>query len=492
MDDHGFYVKLAAAVERNNSLLCVGLDPSLDRMPDRFRNGGDPVSDILTWNRAVIDATSDLACVYKPNIAFYEALGEPGYKLLRQTLDHIPAHIPVILDAKRGDIASTAEAYAKACFEHWQVDAITASPYLGRDSLLPFTAYAGKGIFVLCHTSNPGAADFQELEISDWRNLDREPNQPLYIHIARTAIGISDQIGLVVSATFPETIAGVRNVAPHTWFLIPGVGSQAGDLESTVRAGLRADGAGLVLNVSRGIASADDSRKVAQEIRDRINRIRTNQNSTVHSLGTAERGPAIQTVRESHRLARGLAEVGAIKFGDFTLTSGKRSSYYTDMRLLVSRPSLLDLAASAYADLLKSLECDRIAGVPYGALPIGTAVALKSGVPLIYPRKEAKTHGTGRQIEGEWKSGEKVVVIEDVVTSGGSLANAVELLRDAGLVVEDAIVLLDREEGAIANLQEAGVRVHAVFTVTQLVTLLQELEILADDLADDILKNVHH
>ena len=229
-----FFDKLESAVAQNQSLVCVGLDPIPAQMPERYRGRGHSLmDDLLAWNRTIIEETADLVCVYKPNIAFYEALGLPGLNLLRQTLDLIPAHIPVLLDAKRGDIDSTAAAYAAACFDQWGVDAVTLSPYLGRDSVEPFAAYVDKGLFVLCHTSNPGAGEFQDLEISDWRQLDRESNQPLYIRVAQTATRWSDNVGLVVGATFPEAIADVRRAAPNAWFLIPGIGAQGGDLESS-------------------------------------------------------------------------------------------------------------------------------------------------------------------------------------------------------------------------------------------------------------------
>ncbi len=219
----GFFTKLQAAVERNHSLLCVGLDPNPAQAPARYRAAdGNPAATIVAWNRAIIAQTQDLVCAYKPNIAFYEALGASGMAALRQTLALIPPHIPVLLDAKRGDIGSTAEAYARACFDDLGVDGVTLSPYLGKDSIEPFARYADKGLFVLCHTSNPGAGEFQELEIADWRTLDREPNQPLYIHVARTATAWSPNVGLVVGATFPQAIADVRSAAPQAWFLVPG------------------------------------------------------------------------------------------------------------------------------------------------------------------------------------------------------------------------------------------------------------------------------
>ncbi|MEZ4617284.1 MAG: orotidine-5'-phosphate decarboxylase [Caldilineaceae bacterium] len=217
-----FFAKLEAAVDRNNSLLCIGLDPTPEQLPSQHQSpDGDPIAGILEWNRAIIEATSDLVCAYKPNIAFYEALGAPGMDLLRQTLALIPKDIPVLLDAKRGDIGSTATAYAQACFEQLGVDGVTLSPYLGRDSVDPFASYDDKGLFVLCHTSNPSAGDFQHLEISDWRTLDREPNHALYQRVARTAAGWSPNVAFVVGATYPEEMESVRGRAGS---LDPGAG----------------------------------------------------------------------------------------------------------------------------------------------------------------------------------------------------------------------------------------------------------------------------
>ena len=464
----GFFSKLAAAAARNNSLLCVGLDPAPEQIPPRFRTkhpGDDPsavAAAMLAWNRAVIEVTADLVCAYKPNIAFYEALGDPGIEALRATLALIPPEIPIILDAKRGDIGSTAAAYAKSCFEQWRVDAVTLSPYLGRDSIEPFAAYGDKGLFVLCHTSNPSAGEFQHLEVADWQQLDREPNQPLYIHVARTATTWSPNVGLVVGATYPDAIAAVRAAAPDAWFLVPGIGAQGGDLEATLAAGLRADGAGLIINASRGVCAAADMRAAATALRDAINIARA-------AAAVAPHLPAAPAVLAPHAaLSSALHALGAVKFGQFKLASGIESPIYVDLRLLVSRPSLLAQAAVRYAGLLAGLPCDRICGVPYAALPIATAVALESDVPLIYPRKEVKEHGLGKEIEGAWQPGERVVIIEDLITSGGSTIATAERLRAAGLIVEHAIVLIDREQGGVANLAAAGITTHAVFTLTEL------------------------
>lgn len=449
-----FYQKLAAAAQRNHTLLCVGLDPTVAACPQRFMTDKGPVPSLLRWNRAIIEATADLVCCYKPNIAFYEALGADGMTLLRDTMAAIPSDIPVLLDAKRGDIGSTATAYAHACFVGLGADAVTLSPYLGKDSIAPFAAYEDKGLFVLCHTSNPSAGTFQEKRV--------ESARPLFVEVAEEAVGWSPAVGLVMGATYPQALADVRAVAPDTWFLVPGIGTQKGDLEGTLGAGLRADGLGLLISATRSITQAQDPRQAAARLRAHINQTRRQL-----------RGTKTKTPGPLRELVVGLAKLNAVQFGDFTLASGKRSRLYIDLRLLVSQPRLLQMAASAYAQVLRGdIHCDRIAGIPYAALPIGTAISLASGIPLIYTRKERKTHGLGKDIEGHWRPGERVVIIEDVITSGRSIVRSVEQLRAAGLVVEDAIVLLDRQQGGTENLQKIGIRVHSILDLEEMLDVL--------------------
>jgi orotidine 5'-phosphate decarboxylase subfamily 2 len=242
-----------------------------------------PIDDIAVFTRAIIEATADLVCAYKPNYAFYEAEGLPGLHALKATIDAIPDGVPVILDAKRGDIGSTATAYAKAAFEAWNADAVTLSPYMGGDSIEPFLEYEDRGILILTRTSNPGGRDFQELPIASGEGSARAHGgtpRPLYEHVVERAVewNTRSNIGLVVGATAPEEIQRIRGLAPTMPILIPGVGTQGGDLEAAVRYGVDADGLGAIINSSRGIIFAgngpdfaDAARAAAQALRDQIN-----------------------------------------------------------------------------------------------------------------------------------------------------------------------------------------------------------------------------
>jgi len=259
-----FFEKLLNVSRKNNSLVCVGLDTDLKKIPKFLLEEKDP---IFAFNQRIIDSTSDLVCAYKPNMAFYEACGSKGWDALKKTCEYIPEQIPIIIDAKRGDIGNTAKMYAKAFFEGLKADAVTVNPYMGKDAILPFLEYEGKCAFVLCLTSNKGAKDFQ-LSIIDGR--------PLYEIVAEKVLSWNEKnnCGLVVGATYPQQLKRIREIAPSLPILIPGVGAQAGDIESTVKFGTDKNGELAIINSSRAILYASHEKDFAQAARNEAMRLR--------------------------------------------------------------------------------------------------------------------------------------------------------------------------------------------------------------------------
>jgi orotidine-5'-phosphate decarboxylase len=271
-----FKKKLQWAEDNNNSLVCVGLDSDLKKLPASFKNVKKPQ---LEFNKAIIDATADLVSSYKANSAFYEALGADGLEQLRDTVAYINKkhpNIPVLLDAKRADIGNTNDGYIDYVFNYLGMDAVTLHPYLGGEALQPFLDLKDKGMIILCRTSNPGAAEFQDLQVND---------RPLYEEVAETVAtkwNANKNCLLVVGATYPEEMKAIRKiVGPDMPFLVPGVGAQGGDVEAVLRAGL-ANNHGLIINSSRGIifaSSGDDFAEAARnetiKLRDDINKYRS-------------------------------------------------------------------------------------------------------------------------------------------------------------------------------------------------------------------------
>jgi orotidine-5'-phosphate decarboxylase len=265
-----FFKKLDNAVKKNRSLLCVGLDSDPEMLPSGVN--------VLDFNRAIIEATRDLVCAYKVNLAFYEAPDSQGFEVLKQTVAFIRGTLPVIADAKRGDIGNTSKAYARAIFDRLGFDAVTVSPYMGFDSLQPFIEYQNKGTFIICRTSNAGAKDFQSL-ICQYKG----ENLPLFEIVAKKAgeWNTRGNIGLVVGATYPKELRLLRQAHPDITFLIPGIGAQGGDLETTIRYGVNKKSAGVIINssrqvifASRGSDFAEAARKAALALRDAINQVR--------------------------------------------------------------------------------------------------------------------------------------------------------------------------------------------------------------------------
>lgn len=268
----GFQEKLDSIIQKNNSLVCVGLDSDMSKLPENIMHQENPQ---FTFNKAIIDATHDLVYCYKPNPAFYESRGYIGIKELKMTCDYIHGiypEIPIILDAKRGDIGNTNEGYAQYVFDYLNADAITVIPYMGIESLSCFFNRAGKGVIVGCHSSNPGAKEFQELEIN---------GKPLYEIVAEELMkqhGNNPNTMIFMGATYPEQLTNIRKIVGDMTFLVPGVGAQGGDVETFVKAGLNSKKAGLIINASRSIIFAssgdefaDKAREVTEHLQSEIN-----------------------------------------------------------------------------------------------------------------------------------------------------------------------------------------------------------------------------
>lgn len=256
-----FKTKLTKIVEKNNSLLCVGLDPDIEKISENLS--------IFQFNKSIIDATSHLVCAYKPNSAFYEAYGLDGLKQLKLTIDYLKKEhpgIPIVLDAKRADIPNTAKMYAKAVFEYWDADAVTVYPHLGLDSVKPFLVYEDKLTILLIKTSNNDSGMFQNIETK---------NGPYYLELAKTiSRWHHDNLGIFVGATYPEELRVVREIFPDKIFLSAGFGAQEGEIGRSVKAGLDKNGAGIMFNASRSIIYSQDPKKSAQNLRDEINKYR--------------------------------------------------------------------------------------------------------------------------------------------------------------------------------------------------------------------------
>jgi orotidine-5'-phosphate decarboxylase len=261
-----FTEKLRAASKANSSFLCIGLDPDPELMPHK---------DTVSFLRDIIEATRDLVCAYKPNLAFFEAMGAGGMQTLLESIARVPANIPIIADAKRGDIGNTARFYAHALFAEYGFDACTVNAWGGRDAVQPFLDYSDKGVLIWCRSSNPGAADVQDLPMGDGR--------PLYLAVAERAQEWNENgnVGIVLGATWPEQIEAVRDICPSMPVLLPGVGAQEGDVEAAVQAALNDRGEGIIVTASRGVLYAakgdkyaEAARREAQKIRGRVNVMR--------------------------------------------------------------------------------------------------------------------------------------------------------------------------------------------------------------------------
>ncbi|WP_017297890.1 bifunctional orotidine-5'-phosphate decarboxylase/orotate phosphoribosyltransferase [Nodosilinea nodulosa] len=460
-----FFEKLDAAIARSDSLLVVGLDPNPEMLPSRYGQSGrmEGLRDWLLW---VIDQTQTHVCAYKPTLGFYEALGAPGFALLGDILQAIPDTIPVILDAKHGDL-NTSSALAQTVFDRWQVDAITLNPYCGQDLAAPFLVYLDRAVLVTCCTSNPSARLVQGYPSAE---------RPLYLAIAQEARtwGTPTQLGLEVGTSDPAVLASVRAIAPERLILARSIWQETVDLPQMLAAGLDGEGRGLLLPIPQDWLGQDDVGARVRSLQRQIQQVRSGlaQGSASCQLWM----PNVCTF-DSHPLQNlilQLFDVGCILFGEFVQASGAVFPYYIDLRTIISNPQLFQQVLNAYAAILQDLTFDRIAGIPYGSLPTATGLALQLNHPMIFPRKEVKAHGTRRLVEGNFNPGETAVVVDDILISGKSAMEGAAKLQSVGLAVQDIVVFLDHEQGVKDRLRQQGYRAHSVLSISEITQTLYQ------------------
>ncbi|MGB3494338.1 MAG: bifunctional orotidine-5'-phosphate decarboxylase/orotate phosphoribosyltransferase, partial [Elainellaceae cyanobacterium] len=414
----------------------------------------------------------DWACAYKPTLGFYEALGSAGLDLLQDILHIIPAHIPVILDAKHSDL-NTSSAIAHTVFDEWQVDAITLSAYSGQDLAAPFLIYPNRAVFVLCCTSNPSAAALQ-----NYPNVE----SPFYLHVIKEAQrwGTTEQLALEIGTIDPNVLASARAIAPERIILVRSIWQEEVDLTQIVLAGLNQSGEGLLIPVPQDWMGQDDLAGRGRSLQAQVNQVREQRANETVSCEVWFSNVCVLDQHPHQDLILQLYDVGCILFGKFVQASGAVFPYYIDLRKIISNPQLFQQVLNAYAVILNDLSFDRIAGIPYGSLPTATGLALQLNHPMIFPRKEVKAHGTRRLVEGTFQSGETAVVVDDILISGNSVMEGAAKLQSVGLVVHDIVVLLDHEQDVKGRLEANGFRAHSVLTISEVIETLHQAGRISD------------
>lgn len=456
--------KLNQAIATNNSLLIVGLDPNPEMMPSKYVRKEGLIESLEAWLLWVIEATSDRVCAYKPTLGFYQALGIEGLQLLERILTAIPTSIPIILDAKHSDL-NTSSVFAKAVFEQWQVDAVTLTPFAGQDHAAPFLVYSDKAVFILVHTSNPKA-----------ETLQRYPNleQPYYLHVVQEAQSWAtpEQLYLEVGTTNTSVLSKIRAIAPERTILLRSLWSKKSNLESLIDIGLNSTGEGLLIPIPQDFLSTENLAKEVADLNQKINSFRKSKTDKVSSCEIWTPDVCLLDRHPYQDLILELFDIGCLLFGEYVQASGATFNYYIDLRKIISNPHLFNRVLDAYGNIVQQLEFDRIAGIPYGALPTATGLALNLQRPMIFPRKEVKAHGTRRLIEGNFNPGEKVVVIDDILISGNSVMEGAEKLKSAGLIIEDIVVFIDHEGGVKDRLADNGYNAYSVLSISEITNTL--------------------
>jgi len=463
-----FTDKLNQAIATNNSLLIVGLDPNPEMMSPQYLQGETDtlISRIEAWLLWVIESTGDRVCAYKPTLGFYQALGIPGLQLLERVLAAIPESIPIILDAKHSDL-NTSTVFARTIFTQWQIDAVTLTPYAGQDHSAPFLVYSDKAVFILAHTSNPQAEVLQR-----YPNLE----QPFYLKIIEEAKSWATpkQLYLEVGTTNTEILTKIRAIAPERTILLRSLWSKNNNLESLINIGLNNAGEGLLIPIPQDFLANDNLASEIANLNQKINNLRAAKTLQAASCDIWIPDVCLLNQHPYQDLILELFDIGCLLFGEYVQASGATFSYYIDLRKIISNPQIFNQVIDAYSDIVQTLEFDRIAGIPYGALPTATGLALNLQRPMIFPRKEVKAHGTRRLIEGNFNPGETVVVIDDILISGKSVTEGADKLKSAGLKIKDIVVFIDHESGAKDRLANNGYRSHSVLAISEITQTLYE------------------
>jgi uridine monophosphate synthetase len=473
----GFFLQLTDAIAQKQSLLVTGLDPNPEMLQSwalrRGLAGCSFLSQARHWIKAVIEATGAHVCAYKPSLGFYQSLGPIGLELLREVRELVPLDTPLIVDAKHGDLNSSS-ALAHYFFRELGADAVTLSPLPGQDIAAPFLLYPDKAVVVTCHSSNPAA-----------RELQHHPNDgdPLYLRIVREAQrwATPDQLLLEVGTSDPAILARVRAEAPERFLILRSLWAEEDRLDALLDAGLTEAADGLLLPLPQNLLVEDDMAEQASQLKQRIHAQRQVRLEKKSEDRCTLWLPPQQTAEPMEQLILDLFDLGCLLFGEYKQASGAIFNYYIDLRQIISDPNLFHRVLHAYAACLEGLSFERIAGIPYGALPTATGLSLQLHKPLIYPRKEVKAHGARRLIEGDFHEGEKAVVIDDILISGGSVLEGIAKLESSGLVVSDVVVFLDHgasDHGDNGNpngrlrLEQAGYRLHAVLDIGRITKVL--------------------
>ena len=496
----GFFVQLTEAIADRQSLLVTGLDPNPEMLQSWAARCGMAGRSFLSqarhWIKAVIEASAPHVCAYKPSLGFYQALGPVGLELLLEVRDLVPRDLPLIIDSKHGDLNSSS-ALAHYLFKELGADAVTLSPLAGQDIAAPFLLYPGKAVVMTCHSSNQAARQIQHYPSDD---------APLYLQIVRETQlwATSEQLLLEVGTSDPAILGRVRAEAPERFLILRSLWGEEDKLEAMLEAGFTSAGDGLLLPLPQNLLVEDDLTERAARLKAQIQASRERwlerQARSGAPRGGGDRCPlwlpdsapaattgtttAATSEEPMAELVLALFDIGCLLFGEYVQASGAVFNYYVDLRQIISDPNLFHQVLHAYGELLRGLDFDRIAGIPYGSLPTATGLSLLLHKPLIYPRKEVKAHGARRLIEGDFEEGDRVVVVDDILITGGSVLEGIAKLESSGLRVRDVVVFLDHggdhDRQAKERLAAAGYRTHAVLGIGQITRVLHRAGRLSD------------